>query len=99
MVSMRDKVVFVTGASAGIGEACARVFAREGARLLLTARRIERLRELEPELLKLGASGVHSFALDVRSHKAVESAIDNLPKQWQAIDIGPSAGRPCAGWR
>ena len=51
-ISLRDRIVFITGASAGIGAACARGFAAEGARLLLAARRVERLQTMEAELLE-----------------------------------------------
>lgn len=87
MTRLKDSVVFITGASAGIGEACARAFAAEGARLLLAARRVDRLHELEPELRKAGAADVHSISLDVRNSSAVESAISSLPENWSAIDI------------
>ena len=87
MGKLDDSVVFITGASAGIGEACAFAFATEGARLLLAARRIDRIEEAKPKLLTAGATDVHLFSLDVRDHKAVESAIAGLPIEWQAIDI------------
>ncbi|HWF44421.1 MAG TPA: SDR family NAD(P)-dependent oxidoreductase, partial [Candidatus Kapabacteria bacterium] len=48
--TLKDKLVFITGASSGIGQAAARAFATEGAKLLLCARRIDRLKELEREL-------------------------------------------------
>jgi NADP-dependent 3-hydroxy acid dehydrogenase YdfG len=87
MGKLDDSVVFITGASAGIGEACAFAFAMEGARLLLAARRIDRMEEAKPKLLTAGATDVHLFSLDVRDYKAVESAIAGLPIEWQAIDI------------
>ena len=87
MGKLDDSVVFITGASAGIGEACAFAFATEGARLLLAARRIDRIEEAKPKLLTAGATDVHLFSLDVRDYKAVESAIAGLPIEWQAIDI------------
>jgi NADP-dependent 3-hydroxy acid dehydrogenase YdfG len=87
MGNLDDSVVFITGASAGIGEACAFAFATEGARLLLAARRIDRLEEAKPKLLTAGATDVHLFSLDVRDYKAVETAIAGLPIEWQAIDI------------
>ncbi|MDK9698790.1 MAG: SDR family oxidoreductase [bacterium] len=86
MPAVAGKNVFITGASAGIGEACARVFAREGARLLLTARRNERLAKLAAEL-KFDGVDVHWFELDVRKQKAVQAAIDGLPEAWRNIDI------------
>ena len=85
--SLKDRIVFITGASAGIGAACARGFAREGARLLLAARRVERLEAMQKELLDAGAAAVHNFKLDVQDRAAVESAIAGLPEEWRAIDL------------
>jgi 3-hydroxy acid dehydrogenase/malonic semialdehyde reductase len=85
--SLRDKVVFVTGASAGIGKACARAFAAEGARLLLLARRVERLRALAPALRDAGAGEVHVIGADVRDAAAVSRAVDDLPAAFAGIDV------------
>jgi NADP-dependent 3-hydroxy acid dehydrogenase YdfG len=87
MLSLKDRVVFITGASAGIGAACARGFAAEGAKLLLAARRVERLQAMEADLLKAGAAAVHVFSLDVQDRAAVESAIAGLPGGWREIDV------------
>lgn len=87
MTRLKDSVVFITGASSGIGEACAFAFAAEGARLLLAARRLEKLREIEPRLREAGAADVHSLALDVRHSDAVGTALGALPQHWAAIDI------------
>ena len=84
---LKDRIVFITGASAGIGAACARAFAAEGARPLLAARRVERLRAMEPGLCEMGAPAVRSFALDVRDRAAVERALAELPAEWRAIDV------------
>ena len=84
---VRDRVVFITGASAGIGAACARAFAAEGAKLLLAARRVERLEAMEVDLLEAGAAAVHAFRLDVQDREAVEQAIARLPEEWRAIDV------------
>lgn len=86
-ISLQDRVVFITGASAGIGAACARALAAEGARLLLAARRVERLTEMESELRGAGAKAVHSFGLDVQDRSAVEQSIAGLPEEWRAIDV------------
>lgn len=86
-MSLQGKIVFITGASAGIGAATALTFAAEGAKLLLAARRADKLTEVAAEAAKLGAQAVHSFALDVRNREAVASAIAALPQEWQAIDI------------
>ncbi len=84
---LADQVVFVTGASTGIGAACARAFAAEGARLLLAARRLEHLLALEPELRAAGAPDVRVLALDVRDAGAVSTAVDALPQAWKAIEV------------
>ena len=86
-ISLKDRIVFITGASAGIGAACARGFAAEGARLLLAARRVDRIEAMEVDLLEAGATAVHAVALDVQDRSAVEAAIAGLPAEWQAIDV------------
>jgi 3-hydroxy acid dehydrogenase / malonic semialdehyde reductase len=87
MSKLRGKVVLVTGASAGIGAATALAFAREGAKLLVCARRKERLEKMEGGLKEAGAEAVHSFELDVRDRAAVEKALNGLPDGWRAIDV------------
>jgi 3-hydroxy acid dehydrogenase/malonic semialdehyde reductase len=86
-VSMKGKLVFITGASAGIGAATALEFARHGARLLLCARRIEKLQAMDAELRDAGAADVFSFQLDVQSNKAVDAAIAALPDAWREVDV------------
>jgi len=83
MTNLQDKIVLVTGASSGIGRACAHAFAQLGARLILAARREERLQALAAEL----SVPTHTIALDVRDRAAVEAAIAGLPADWQAIDV------------
>ncbi|HEV2462494.1 MAG TPA: SDR family NAD(P)-dependent oxidoreductase [Acidobacteriaceae bacterium] len=84
---VRGSVVFITGASSGIGEACAFAFAREGARLLLAARRLDRLEAMRAKLIEAGAAAVHLIGLDVRNRDAVETAISGLPLEWRAVDV------------
>jgi NADP-dependent 3-hydroxy acid dehydrogenase YdfG len=86
-MSLKGKIVFITGASAGIGAATALAFAAEGARLLLAARRAGKLAEIASLALECGASAVHSIDLDVRDHRAVQNAIDTLPEEWAQIDV------------
>ena len=86
-ISLKNKVVLITGASAGIGAATAMEFAKHGARLLLCARRRELLHAMEPSLLEAGAASVFSFELDVQSRNAVEMAFQTLPDSWSKIDI------------
>lgn len=81
------KTILITGASSGIGEACARLLAADGHRLVLTGRRSQRLEQLSKELLKAGAGDVHWLGMDVRDRNAVESGIAKLPAEWQAIDV------------
>ena len=78
-----DKTVLITGASSGMGEACARRFADQGARVLLCARREDRLRALAETL----DTDTHVFGLDVRDRVAVDAAIAGLPEPWRDIDI------------
>jgi len=86
MISIQNQIVLITGASSGIGAACARVFAGAGAKLILAARRLDRLEQLV--LTLHGTSGqIHLLQLDVRDRSAVESAISTLPPSWSNIDI------------
>jgi len=87
MTSLRNKVVFITGASSGIGLACARIFAADGARILITARLVDRLAKLADELRAAHGVSVHAFALDVRDSGAVERTIAGLPPELSAIDV------------
>jgi len=87
MPSLTGSIVLVTGASSGIGRSCAEAFAREGARLILAARRIERLRDAVEPLERAGAAAVLPLRLDVRDAAAVESAIAGLPADWRAIEV------------
>jgi 3-hydroxy acid dehydrogenase / malonic semialdehyde reductase len=86
-MSLKGKIVFITGASAGIGAATALAFAAEGARLLLAARRAGKLAETASKALERGAPAVHSIDIDVRDHRAVQQAVDDLPPEWAEIDI------------
>ena len=87
MMNLKGKIVFITGASSGIGAATALAFAAEGARLLLAARRAGKLAEVASIALERGAAAVHSIDLDVRNRRAVQRAIDELPPEWAEIDV------------
>lgn len=87
MTSMKGLCVCITGASAGIGVACAREFARQGARLILSARRVERVRALAAELEKGHGTRSFVFPLDVRNPQEVDRVISALPAEWREIDI------------
>ena len=79
--------VLITGATSGIGRATAGLFAREGHRLILTGRRLERLVLLKTELETEQHSDVLILPFDVRDSGAVEAALTNLPEDWQNVDI------------
>ncbi len=83
MAELKDKIVLITGTSAGIGEACARAFAEKGARLIIAARRRDRLEKLA----KSFKTEIYVVQLDVRDREAVEKAIGALPAEWAEIDI------------
>src|SRR5579884_3496462 len=87
MEKLKGKIVFITGASSGIGEATAYAFAAEGARLLLAARRADRLSAMQSKLIEKGAAAVHTFVLDVRDKSQVEKQLSALPEEWKSIDI------------
>ena len=78
-----DKTVLVTGASSGIGRACAVAFAEAGARLVVCARRAERLQELAAEL----QTDVHVLPIDVGDREAVAEAVGSLPSDFAEVDI------------
>ena len=87
MTDLRENIVLITGASSGIGLACAETFAREGARLILTARRKERLDTLAQDLKKKHGTETLTIHLDVRNQPAVEKAFRTLPQGWQDIEV------------
>ncbi len=87
MQDLKDKIVFITGASSGIGEACAHAFAREGTLLLLAARRKDRLDNLAATLQREHGVRTHTVQLDVRNRTAVDATIAGLPDPWRSIDI------------
>ncbi|MFN6487183.1 MULTISPECIES: SDR family oxidoreductase [unclassified Nostoc] len=87
MSSLQNQIILITGASSGIGTACARIFAGAGAKLILAARRLERLQQLAETLSKEFSTEILLLQLDVRDRSAVESAIVTLPPSWSDIDI------------
>lgn len=84
---IKDKIVLISGASSGIGEAAAKKFAKDGAILLLCARNMNRLTELKKELEESYRAKVHIFQLDVRDKNAVDKAISTIPEEFKNIDI------------
>jgi NADP-dependent 3-hydroxy acid dehydrogenase YdfG len=87
MTQFKDKIIFVTGASSGIGRACAYRFAEEGANLLLCARRLERLDSIAADIKNRFGTEVYTFQLDVRDKEMVETVLDSLHDDWKSIDV------------
>ncbi len=87
MNQLKNKIVFITGASSGIGKACAEEFAKEGASLILSARRINQLSEFSESLKKKYNVKVLSLKLDVRNLDEVKKTVSSLPEEWKKIDI------------
>lgn len=87
MQSLKNKIVFITGASSGIGKSCAEQFAAFGARLIISARRTDRIKKLAAELIQKNQVDVLPIELDVRNKKMVQDTIDQLPDHWKNIDI------------
>jgi len=81
------KTALITGATSGIGAACARKFAGAGYRLIITARRSEQLAVMAGELEKEFSTAVLPLCFDVRDHDAVKRALDSLPAAWRDIDV------------
>jgi len=86
-MKLTGKIVFITGASSGIGESTAYAFAAEGAHLILAARRKEKVDQVAQECLNKGAQAVTTFELDVRDQAAVAQAVRDLPPEWAEVDI------------
>ena len=80
------KIVLITGATSGIGEACARKFAQGGYDVIITGRRAQLLANLKKELEAEGVR-VLALAFDVRNRNAATAAINRLPLEWQQIDV------------
>ena len=82
-----SKIVFITGASSGIGAACALKFAKEGYTLLLNARSVDKLQAIKTELENVYGTDVHILPFDVRDREAAAKALTTLPESYQTIDI------------
>lgn len=83
---MEKKIVMVTGATSGIGEACAKKFAQGGYDVIITGRRKEKLDTLKKELENMGAE-VLAMQFDVREREAAKKAIEFLKGKWATIDV------------
>lgn len=84
---MKDRAAVVSGASSGLGKQMALAFARKGADLAILARRIERLEEFKPELIKAGAKKVVAIKCDVTSTEDIDAAAAKVEKEFGKVDI------------
>ncbi len=82
-MNLHNKTIFITGATSGFGLACAKLFAAQGAKVIATGRRGERLAALKKEL----GDAVHPLTLDMRDRQAVEQAVSELPEGFSEIDV------------
>jgi len=82
-----NRIVFITGATSGIGKACAEKFASAGDNIIINGRRSGRLTELKKSIEKDFNVKVFETVFDVQNKEEVFSAINNLPEEWKAIDI------------
>ncbi|MGL6037014.1 MAG: SDR family NAD(P)-dependent oxidoreductase [Legionella sp.] len=87
MTSLKNKIILITGASSGIGEACAHLCAAQGAKLILSARRTERLTRLAADLNERYACQSYLLSLDVRDREQVSTQLSSLPDTWKNVDI------------
>lgn len=83
---MERKVALITGATSGIGEACARKFANGGYDLVITGRNVDKLKVVEQQARQLGAD-VLVLEFDVRDRKAAAAAVESLQGKWAVIDV------------
>lgn len=87
MQSLKNKIVFITGASSGIGSACAEQFAMLGAHVILAARRKDRIEAIAQQLIQRYSIEVLAVELDVSDKQQVEQVIQRLPDNWNQIDV------------
>ncbi len=87
MKSLTGKIVLITGASSGIGASCAHLVAESGAKIILCARRADRLQHLAQELQTKYQAKYYILPLDVQDKEHVTAQLSSLPEEWQAIDV------------
>jgi len=87
MKDLKNKIIFITGASSGIGKASAYAFAKHGANLIIAARRIGKVKKIADELSKKHSIKVLPLQMDVQSYDEVKTTIRKIPSIWKRIDI------------
>ena len=83
---MKGKIALITGATSGIGEGCAKKFARGGYDVILTGRNAEKLAEMKT-VLSADGTEVLTLCFDVRSREAAKQALESMPEEWKGIDV------------
>lgn len=97
LMGSSPRTVVVTGASSGIGAACARAFAAAGDRLVLVARRADRLDTLAAELAEVHSTETLALTVDVRDRAAVDEQLGALPDAWRDVDVLVNSAGLAAG--
>ncbi|MEW5844261.1 MAG: SDR family NAD(P)-dependent oxidoreductase [Bacteroidota bacterium] len=87
MASLKNKNVFITGVTSGIGKSCAYAFATEGANLIISARRLSLVKEIGEDIKNKFGVKVYTFKLDVQNKIEVDNSIKSLPEEFKKIDI------------
>ncbi|MBQ2672708.1 SDR family oxidoreductase [Candidatus Saccharibacteria bacterium] len=87
MFDLKGQVAVVSGASSGLGQQIALAFARQGASLVILARRLERLEEFKPKLLEAGAADVAAYKCDVTNTDEINSVAVKVEQQFGKVDI------------
>ncbi|MBE9043786.1 SDR family oxidoreductase [Pleurocapsales cyanobacterium LEGE 10410] len=87
MVSIQEQIVVITGASSGIGASCAKMFAQEGASLILAARRRDQLEAVAAEIEQAYQSQIYLLEMDVSDRATVEASLASLPEPWSNVNI------------
>ena len=82
-----NRIIFITGATSGIGKACAHKFAANGDDLIIGGRRKEKLEELKKSLEEKYKSRIYCASFDVQNKEEVFNIIETLPEEWQSIDV------------
>ncbi|MCB9209511.1 MAG: SDR family oxidoreductase [Ignavibacteriales bacterium] len=87
MKKLEGKIAFITGATSGIGKACAYALAEQGSNLILSARRTNLIEKIEEDIKAKYNVKTYALKIDVRNQKEVEWAVNSLPEKWKNIDI------------
>ena len=81
------KIALITGATSGIGKACAEIYAQNGYHLIITGRRADRLAEFKDQLENDYPVKVQTLCFDVKNKAEVENHLQNLPSEWKKVDV------------